>query len=405
MVDREALKQQVCDEVDRRADLLLDASHRIHADPELGFEEHHAHDLLTSILADGGLDTEGGAFGLATAFQASAGTGDGPRIAVLCEYDALPDIGHACGHNVIATAGLGAALAAATVVEAAGGRLVVLGTPAEEGGGGKILMARRGAFTGVDAALMVHPADADLMAMSTIAIQQLLVHYEGKSAHAAAFPWEGRNALDAAVLGYVNVAALRQHIEPTERVHGIFTKAGERPNIVPREAAAHWYVRSPTMASLEVLKGRVLTCLEAGATAAGCTMTYEWNDVPYAEVRQNAAVREAFAGNARRIGRPLADPEAGHRVVGSTDMGNVSYLTPSIHPMIQVAPLGVSIHSPEFTRFAGGDDGDRAVIEGAKALAMTVVDLWTDAAVLAAAREEFARIDQAGVPDAAAAPS
>src|SRR3954468_1407830 len=271
MVDGDALKQQVCDEVDRRADLLLDASHRIHAHPELGFEEHHAHDLLTSVLGDAGLDTERGAFDVPTAFRASAGGGDGPLVAVLCEYDALPDLGHACGHNVIASAGLGAALAAATVVDAAGGRLAVSGPPAEEGGGGKILMARRGAFEGVDAALMVHPADADLLAMSTIAIQQLVVQYEGKSAHAAAFPWEGRNALDAAVLGYVNVAALRQHMEPTERIHGIFTKAGDRPNIVPREAAAHWYVRSPTMASLEVLKGRVLTCLEAGATAAGCT--------------------------------------------------------------------------------------------------------------------------------------
>jgi amidohydrolase len=405
MVDRDALKQQVCDEVDRRADLLLDASHRIHAHPELGFEEHHAHDLLTAALDDAGLATERSAFDVPTAFQASAGSGDGPLVAVLCEYDALPDIGHACGHNVIATAGLGAPLAAAAVADAAGGRLAVFGTPAEEGGGGKILMARRGAFAGVDAALMIHPADADLLIMSTIAIQQLAVAYEGKSAHAAAFPWEGRNALDAAVLGYVNVAALRQHIEPTERIHGIFTKAGERPNIVPRETAAHWYVRSPTMVSLEVLKARVLTCLEAGAIAAGCTMTHDWNDFPYAEVRDNTAMLRSFAANADRIGRPMADPDAGHRVVGSTDMGNVSYLVPSIHPMIQVAPRGVPIHSPEFTSYAGGEEGDRAVLDGAKALAMTVVDLWTDAAVLAAARDEFARLDPAGVPDAAPASS
>src|SRR6478735_5790286 len=331
MVDRDALKRQVCDEVDRRADLLLDASHRIHAHPELGFEEHHAHDLLTSVLDDAGLDTERGAFDVPTAFRASAGSGDGPLVAVLCEYDALPDLGHACGHNVIASAGLGAALAAAVVADAAGGRLAVLGTPAEEGGGGKIVMARRGALDGVDAALMIHPADADLLTMSTIAIQQLAVAYEGRSAHAAAFPWEGRNALDAAVLGYVNVAALRQHIEPTERIHGIFTKAGERPNIVPRETAAHWYVRSPTMASLEVLKARVLTCLEAEALAAGCTMTHDWNEFPYAEVRDNTALLQAFAANAGLIGRALADPAAGHRVVGSTDMGNVSFLTPSIH--------------------------------------------------------------------------
>src|SRR3954451_19075495 len=336
MVDGDALKQQVCDEVDRRADLLLDASHRIHAHPELGFEEHHAHGLLTSILADGGLDTERGAFGVPTAFQASSGTGTGPLVAVMCEYDALPDIGHACGHNVIATAGLGAALAAAAVVDVAGGRLAVFGTPAEEGGGGKIVMARRGAFTGVDAALMIHPADADLLAMSTIAIQQLLVHYEGKAAHAAAFPWEGRNALDAAVLGYVNVAALRQHIEPTERVHGIFTKAGDRPNIVPQETAAHWYVRSPTMGSLEALKGRVLTCLEAGAVAAGCTMHHEWDSRPYAELRHNEPLGDGYAANTARLGRAVPDPRLVRGVVGSTDMGNVSQLVPAIPPMIAV---------------------------------------------------------------------
>lgn len=398
MVDRDALKQQVCDEVDRRAGLLLDTSHDIHAHPELAFDEHRAHDLLTSVLEAEGLDTERSAFAVPTAFQASAGSGAGPRVAVMCEYDALPEIGHACGHNVIATAGLGAALAATAVVEAAGGRLTVFGTPGEEGGGGKILMARRGAFTTIDAALMVHPADADLLAMSSIAIQQLVVAYHGKAAHAAAFPWEGRNALDAAVLGYVNVAALRQHIEPTERIHGIFTKAGDRPNIVPKETEAHWYVRSATMDSLEVLKGRVLTCLEAGASAAGCSIDHDWNDFPYAEVRDNRAMQAAFAVNADRIGRPMSDPAAGHRVVGSTDMGNVSYLTPSIHPMLQVAPLGVSIHSPEFTRYAGGEEGDRAVLDGAKALAMTMVDLWTDAALLAAARAEFARLGPAGVP-------
>src|SRR5262245_58226013 len=270
MTDVDALKIQVGEEVDRRAPLLLDASHRIHSHPELCFEEHHAHDLLTAILSDGGLDVERGAFDLPTAFRATAGTGSGPNIAVLCEYDALPEIGHACGHNVIATAGLGAALAAAVVADVTGGRLVVLGTPAEEGGGGKIVMARRRAFDGIDAALMVHPADADLRSTSSLAVQQLHAVYQGKAAHAAAFPWEGRNALDGAVLGYVNVATLRQHILPTERIHGVFTKGGDKPNIVPREAATYWFVRSSTLASLEVLKARVLACLEAGAVASGC---------------------------------------------------------------------------------------------------------------------------------------
>jgi len=390
MADLDALKAQVVAEVDRRADVLLDVSHRIHGRPELGFEEHYAHELLTSVLADAGIDTERGVCDVPTAFRATAGSDHGPTVAVLCEYDALPEIGHACGHNVIASAGVGAALAAAAVADAVGGRLVVLGTPAEEGGGGKIVLARRGAFDGIDAALMVHPADADLLTMSTLAIQQLEAWYEGKAAHAAAFPWEGSNALDAAVLGYVGVAALRQHIRPTERVHGVFTKGGDKPNIVPQEAATFWFVRSDTFASLERLKPRVLAALEAGAAATGCRITHEWDDHPYADLRDNHAMQHAFAANAAALGRLVGPPDHDHKVVGSTDMGNVSYLVPSIHPMLQVAPPGVGIHTPEFARYAGGDEGDRAVIDGAKALAMTIVDLWADATLLGAARDEFA---------------
>jgi len=391
MPDVDELKQQVCDEVDRRGSDLIDASHQIHAHPELSFEEHFAHDLLSSMLEAGGLDAERGAYDVPTAFRATAGS-EGALVAVLCEYDALPDLGHACGHNVIAAAGLGAGLAAAAVAGVAGGRVLVLGTPAEEGGGGKVVLADRGALAGVDAALMVHPADADLLSMDTIAIVQLEVFYAGESAHAAAFPWKGRNALDAAVLGYQNVAALRQHINPRERVHGVFTKAGEKPNIVPREAASFWYVRSPTLASLDLLKARVLACLQAGADAAGCTMTVRWGERPttYSDMRDNGPMVEAYLANAARTGRALLDPRLTGGVVGSTDMGNVSYLVPSIHPMIKVAPSGVPIHSPEFALHARGEAADRAVLDGAKAMAMTVVDLWTTSATLAAARQEFA---------------
>jgi amidohydrolase len=392
MIDRDRLKAEVCAAVDRSADVLIDVSRRIHARPELAYEEHHAHDLLTRILADAGLAVERGAYALPTAFRATTGDGDGPVVAILCEYDALPEIGHACGHNIIAAAGLGAALAAATVTAATGGRLAVFGTPAEEGGGGKVYMTRRGAFEDVDVAMMIHPADADLTAMTTIAIQQLHVGYSGKASHASAAPWEGRNALDAAVLGYMNVAALRQHIKPNERVHGIFTKAGDKPNIVPQEAASFWYVRSPSLLSLEALKIRVLSCLEAGTVAAGCTMTHEWDDHPYAEVRDNGPVQRAFATNAARLGRSMAWPDAQKAVVGSTDMGNVSHVVPSIHPMLQVAPRGISIHSADFTAYAGAEEGDRAVLDGAKAMAMTAVDVWTDPDLLAAARDDFALI-------------
>jgi amidohydrolase len=393
----EALKAQACADVDRRAAMLLDASHHIHAHPELCYEEHDAHDVLTTILDEAGLEPERGAFDLPTAFRARAGE-QGPVVAVMCEYDALPGIGHACGHNIIATAGLGAALAAASVASAAGGRLVVLGTPAEEGGGGKVEMARRGAYDGLDAAVMVHPADADLAWMDTLAIAQLEVSYEGRAAHAAAFPWEGRNALDAAVLGYMGVAALRQHIRPTERVHGVFTKAGDKANIVPKEAAASWYVRSPDGPGLAALKERVLTCLHAGAVAAGCTMQHEWDSRPYAELRHNEPLGDAYAANIARLGREVADPRLVRGVVGSTDMGNVSQLVPAIHPMIAVAPPGVPIHTPEFAEHAASPAGDRAVLDGAKALAMTIIDLWAGAGVLEAARSAFAASGPARPP-------
>jgi amidohydrolase len=384
----ETLKHQVCADIDRRAADLIAVSHDIHDHPELNFEERFAHDRLAGAIEAGGLAVERHAYGIETAFRADAGA-TGPVVAVLCEYDALPGIGHACGHNIIGAAGLGAGLALASVAHEAGGRVAILGTPAEEGGGGKVLLAERGAFDGVDAALMVHPADADLQWMSTLALHELHVRFHGEAAHAAAFPWDGRNALDAAVLGYLNLAALRQHLRPGERVHGIFTEGGEKPNIVPRTAAMHWLVRSPTVAGLEALKERVLRCLRAGADAAGCEMTHDWADVHYTEVRDNAPMAEAYAANAARLGRTVADPRAGHEVVASTDMGNVSYLVPSIHPMIAVAPRGVAIHTPAFAEHARSDAGDRAVLDGAKALAMTAIDLWaTD--LLADARRAFA---------------
>jgi amidohydrolase len=386
------LKQAALAEIDAIADRLVHVSREIHAHPELNYEEHFAHDLLTGVLDDRGLAPVRGAYDVATAFEARVGD-TGPEVAVLLEYDALPGIGHACGHNVIAAAGLGASLAASVVASDAGGRLRIMGTPAEEGGGGKVLMARQGAFDGLTAAMMVHPADADLLRMDAIAVQAVLVDYEGKAAHAAAAPWEGRNALDAAVLGYMNVAALRQHIRPTERVHGVITQGGEKANIVPRQAQAHWMVRSDTIETLLPLRERVLACLDGAARACGCTMATTWDGHRYADMRDSGPVAAAYVANAATVGRTVVDPATlGHRVVGSTDMGNVSYLTPSIHPMIQVAPRGVAIHTADFAAYAGAEEGDRAVLDGARAMALTVIDLWCDAALRDAAATEFATI-------------
>lgn len=391
MADLEALKARIVDEVDRRADLLLDVSHRIHARPEVLFEEAHAHDLLAGVLEDEGLAVERHACGLDTAFVARAGSG-GPTVAVCCEYDALPGIGHACGHNVIAAAGLGAGLAAAAVAAEAGGTVVVLGTPGEEGGGGKQLMIDAGALDGVDAALMVHPAGADLRSMGTLAIQRATVTYTGVAAHASAAPERGRNALDAAVLGYVNVAALRQHISPAERVHGIFLEAGHAANIVPARAVAQWYVRSPTGAGLAALRERVEACLRAGAEAAGCDVELDWYEPAYDELVELEAFEDLYVANAARVGRAVRRPgdEGVAAVVGSTDMGNVSQVVPSIHPMIQVSPPEVAIHTEAFVGHARAPEGDRAVLDGAKALALTIADLWCDRAALDAVRTEFA---------------
>ena len=370
-------KQRAGEYVQSISDLLIDISHQIWEQPELAFEERHAHDLLCRTLSEVGLETQPHAYGLETAFQASAGT-EGPEIAVICEYDALPGIGHACGHNVIAAAGLGAGLAAASMAAELGGRVRILGTPAEEGGGGKVFMLREGAFEGLDAAMMIHPADHNLPTLTTLAVHCLKVHYTGVASHAAAAPHLGRNALDAAVLGYMNVAALRQHIRSDERVHGVFLNAGEAPNIVPMAASAHWFVRAATTQQLEELKARVVDCLAAGALAAGCVMDIEWLDPAYSEMSDNDRLLSRYQENAELLGRPFADPEVVGYVMGSTDMGNVSQVLPTIHPLIAVAPEGVSIHTPEFAAFACSDAGDRAVIDGATALAATVIDCWLD---------------------------
>ena len=370
------MKQQVCADIDSRSADLISISHEIHAHPELNFEEKFAHDILTQYIADSKLKVNRGAFELDTAFDVSVRGGDGPTVAVICEYDALPGIGHACGHNIIATAGLGAGVALSAVAELCGGNLRLMGTPAEEGGGGKVEMARKGAFKNIDAAMMIHPSDQDLARMNAIAIQQLFVRYQGLAAHAAVSPDKGKNALDAAVLGYMNVAAMRQHIRPTERMHGIFTKAGEKPNIVPREAEMDWYVRSDTIETLQPLKARIAKCLEAGAMAADCTVSFDWQKNTYADLVDNLPLLTSYVQNSAQLGRDLTTDLLPGTGGGSTDMGNLSYLVPSIHPMLQVAPNGVSLHSAQFAEFTASKDADKAILDGAKIMAMTAIDMW-----------------------------
>jgi amidohydrolase len=400
------LKQAVCDAIDGMAEQLLAISHEIHAHPELAFEESRACALLVEKLSEAGLDVKLGAFGLETAFsadfagaQASPGSPDSRDsqeegqscVALVAEYDALPEIGHACGHNIIATASVGAALALRSLGERLPGRVRILGTPAEERGGGKELMARQGAFDGVDAAMMVHPAGVNLIDMPSIAVAELEVHYHGRAAHASAMPERGLNALDALVQGYQSVAALRQHIRPSERIHGIITNGGQAPNIVPERAAGRFYVRARNATQLEPLKERVAGCFRGAAEATGTQLELLWGEVDYEPVRFNAPLAACFQANAERLGRHFVPlEELPPRFAGSTDMGNVSQRVPSIHPMIAAAPPHCTIHNAEFAVHAGSDLGDTAALDGAKALAMTAIDFLCDSDLRERTRNIFA---------------
>ncbi len=386
------LKQAVCAAVDDIRDELLRLSHEIHAKPELAFEEREAAAQLSDSLRRAGLEVETGAFGLETAFAAEFGSGDAGCVAILAEYDALPEIGHACGHNIIASAGVGAGLALFALAERLPGKIRILGTPAEERGGGKELMARKGAFEGVDAAMMVHPAGANLVTMPSLACSEVDVRYRGRASHAAAMPEQGINALDALVIAYQAIGALRQHIGSRERIHGIITDGGQAPNIVPENAAGRFYVRAAHCDELKTLKGRVENCFQAGAKATGAVLEIEWSDVDYLDIRFNAPLAETYRANAEALGRvffPIEKLPAS--LAGSTDMGNVSHRVPSIHPMIASAPIFCSIHNAEFEQWAGGEMGDAAVIDGAKALAMTAVDYLCDPQLRERVRESFER--------------
>lgn len=386
-----ALKRDVCAAIDAMAPELLEVSHAIHANPELAFQEFEAAKLLTSRIEHAGLPVTRGAFGLPTAYASSFGPEGTPEVAILSEYDALPGIGHSCGHNIIATTGLGASLALAKLGAALPGRVRYLGTPAEERGGGKELMAQAGAFNRVDAAMMVHPAGVDLITMPCICVCEVVVTYHGKSAHASAVPHAGLNALDALVTAYQAIAQLRQHIKSTDRIHGIITKGGSAPNIVPDITEGLFYVRGAFADDLAALKTRVQACFEAGALATGCTADIKWSKVNFLDLKTSMPLAGSYEANMISLGRtffPLSKMPAGSS--GSTDMGNVSHRVPSIHPMISCAPPNVVIHNPEFARWAGSETGDKACIDGAKALAMTALDYMTDAGMRQTMRDEFA---------------
>lgn len=363
--------------IEGRRDHLVGLSHRIHADPELAFEEEHASGWLAEALEAAGYAVEYPAFELDTAFIARRGSGP-LHLAICAEYDALPGVGHACGHNIIATAALGAAIGLADLADDAGLSVSIIGTPAEERGdaGGKILLLERGAFHGIHAAMMVHPYPFDVVSPQMSAASLFDVRYEGKEAHAAAWPWLGINAADALVVAQTAIGLLRQHIELTDRVHGIVTKGGDAPNIVPAHTSARYMARSPRLDGLQALRDRVVRCFEAGAIATGSTLTIEGGDKPYAQVEHDPGIAAIYARNAGDLGRTFVELD---RPSGSTDMGNVSLVVPTIHPFIGIDSLPAVNHQPEFTAACISPPADQAILDGAVAMAWTALDLASDA--------------------------
>jgi amidohydrolase len=360
-------------------DGLINLSHRIHAHPELAFEEEQASTWLCELLADGGFTVEEGICNLPTAFRARAGSGP-LHIGICAEYDCLPGIGHACGHNIIAASAVGAALAAAKVADEAGLTITVIGTPAEEVGnaGGKILLLERGAFEGLHAAMMVHPAPFDMLHAKIIAASMFEVHYTGKESHAAAFPELGINAADALTVAQTALGVLRQQIRSADRIHGIVTNGGAAPNVIPAHTSAKYVIRSETLEQLAELRPRVYRCFEAGGLATGAKVEITGGDKPYAEMLHDGAMAAFYRKNSEALGRPFPDlGEWETRPLGSTDMGNVSLAIPSIHPMIGINSLPAVNHQPEFTAHCVTPDADKALVDGALAMAWTCVDLGT----------------------------
>ncbi|MDI6783174.1 MAG: M20 family metallopeptidase [bacterium] len=382
-------KQQVIAEIEKNKAELIALSVQIHAHPELSFQEFKAAECLTGYLSKNGFAVENNIADLPTAFRATyKGTEEEPIIGLLAEYDALPKVGHGCGHNIMGVAGPGAAVAVKNIIADLPGQIQVIGTPAEENGGGKIIMAKKGAFDHLSAAMIVHPGTRTEVNYKNIACQSMKVEFFGKASHASGAPEKGINALDAVILSYNMINALRQHIRQDSRIHGIITHGGEASNIVPEYASASFTVRSPDDKYLDALIEKVLNCFRAAAQATGARFEYQLSPSRYASMRTNKTLAFAFAENYRKLGVEVQErrPDAG---MGSSDMGNVSHIIPAIHPSIAIAPESIQEHSTDFAAAAVSEAGHLGLLNTAKALAMTTIDLLFDPYLLINARNEF----------------
>ncbi|HUG49179.1 MAG TPA: amidohydrolase [Candidatus Limnocylindria bacterium] len=370
-------KQVARERIERAHEALIGLSHRIHANPELGYQEKLASGWLAEWLEGEGFEVEGGAAGLETAFV--GGFGPGPlNIALIAEYDALPEIGHACGHNIISATAVGAALALAGVADGLGLRVTVIGTPAEEGGAGKVELLNAGIFDAVHCALMIHPGPGDVIEPEVLAAQSLEITYSGRTSHAGAAPERGINAADGLVIAQVAIGLLRQSLLPTDRVHGIVTVGGEAMNVIPARAEAIWMIRASTVARLDELREKVRRCFEAGALASGASLEISERTI-YADMRHDPDLVRLYAANAQALGRTFGGPGEFNRF--STDQGNVSYAVPAIHPILGIDSGGAVNHQPEFAAATVTPAADSAIFDGAVALAWTAIDAATDEAL------------------------
>ncbi len=386
-MDTQELKALVAGEIDARCHQLSELSLKIHSNPELGFQEVKAAAWLPQYLEENGFSVDRGICELPTAFRGGYGQGK-PAIAILAEYDALPKLGHACGHNLIAACAVGAGVASRLAIDQFGGSILVIGTPAEELYGGKAIMADRGAFNNIDMAMLVHPGVYNTATTPALACLSLEVEFFGKAAHAAARPEAGINALEAMLNSFAAINSLRQHIKDKARIHGIITDGGEAANIVPAHSAGIFLVRAEDDNYLDELKQRVINCFIGAATGSGARLEYRWGAVRYAPMRSNITLARLFQRNMQSFGRRvrLFNPSD---AFGSTDMGNVSQLVPSIHPFVAIAPKEVAVHSPQFASAAASETGIQGLLDAAKALAMSVVDLVANPEIVTRVKKEF----------------
>jgi amidohydrolase len=386
-----SLKTDILHAADDLASELEALSRKIHDHPELGYQEVQAAGWLAAFLETKGFHVERGVGGVPTAFRATVdGAGDGPTVAIMCEYDALPGIGHACGHNIIATSGAGAGAALAAMRgRLPAGRVQVIGTPAEEGGGGKVKLIRAGVFEGVDCAMMIHGFDRTILHQDLLGIVRTDFEYAGKASHAAADPWAGVNALDACIQTFNAVSMLRQQVRPDCRIHGIIVNGGAAANIIPEYAKATFYVRAPRIDTMWALHRRVVACAEGATRATGATLTVTQQEMVYEPLKRNQTLLDLFAGNMDDAGLVAGEPIPDR--LGSSDVGNVSQVLPTIQPMVAIALAGTAIHTREFAAAAVQPLAHAGMLAAAKAMAMTTYDLLADPGRVRAAKAEFAR--------------